>query len=663
MGRRASGPTPAFALRDFWTIARIALSRLRPNILPLALTSLFWPAPAHAGDVYLEELVTRAREHQLADRVEWRKLLHYKSGLLTPGVRSLVDSRGFFNAPNGKTDPQAELEATLASFFSEVDETPERQHPQCAFIARYAWLQEALGFDPKRLPPRRCKRFEEWHAALNPQGITLVFPAAYINNPSSMYGHTLLRIDGKDQNERTRLLAYAINFTANTRETNGILFAVNGLIGTYPGQFSIMPYYLKVREYSDLENRDIWEYELDLSPVETDRVLKHAWELGSQYFDYYFFDENCAYHLLALLETARPDLELTGGFRWWAIPSETIIAVEQQGLVRRAVYRPSNATTIQFRLAALNDAERRQVSELTAGQLTRDDAGLAAQPPERQAALLELANDYVNYLRATRKMESKVGAARSRELMLARSRLEVAPEDAQPPIPIRPDQGHRDSRVALGAGRRDGRNYAQIRLRPAYHDLMDPEEGYGRGAQIQFFDLALRKYEDGAFLLEEFVPIDILSLAPRNDFFTPLSWKVNTGWTRQRQPDGDEPLMFGVNGGVGAVHSAPDTFKGKALLYAFLEGTVRINGQLDDDYAVGAGLNAGGLIDLSSRLRLNVYARADRFFAGQEDTPWKAGLQARLSLSPQSALRFDFTRQRQSEQTWNDALLSLLLYF
>jgi hypothetical protein len=130
-----------------------------------------------------------------------------------------------------------------------------------------------------------------------------------------MYGHTLLRVDAKDQDEKTRLLAYAINYAANTNETNGVAFAINGLFGGYPGTFSMMPYYLKVREYSDMENRDVWEYELNLSPDVVDRVLMHVWELGPIYFDYYFFDENCSYYLLELLEAARPDMNLTGPFR------------------------------------------------------------------------------------------------------------------------------------------------------------------------------------------------------------------------------------------------------------------------------------------------------------------------------------------------------------
>ena len=222
------------------------------------LLVLVAPFLAVANDDYLSELTARSQALHLHERREWNRLLHYTKNLILPGVHGLADAPRFYLAADGKTNPQAELEATLASFFSGIQETDEVQNPQCQFIARFAWLDEQLHFDPARMPRQPCKRFHAWHDALNPGGVTLIFPAAYINNPSSMYGHTLLRIDGKDQNEKTRLLAYAINYAANTNETNGIAFAVNGLFGGYPGAFSIMPYYLKVREYNDLENRDIW---------------------------------------------------------------------------------------------------------------------------------------------------------------------------------------------------------------------------------------------------------------------------------------------------------------------------------------------------------------------------------------------------------------------
>ena len=48
---------------------------------------------------------------------------------------------------------------------------------------------------------------------------------------------------------------------------NGLLFAVYGLIGRFPAGFSVMPYYLKVQEYTNMESRDLWEYRLRLDAV------------------------------------------------------------------------------------------------------------------------------------------------------------------------------------------------------------------------------------------------------------------------------------------------------------------------------------------------------------------------------------------------------------
>jgi len=448
----------------------------------LCLLCLFGPCVAEAAP-YVDQLIGRSRELRLSERREWHRLMHYTSNLITPGVHSLADARRFFLAPDGKTNPQSELEATLAAFFSDVQETDKEQNPQCAFVARYSWLDRELGFDPAQLPKQPCKRFREWRETLNPQGVTLIFPAASLNNPGSMYGHTLLRIDAKDQDEKTRLLAYAINYAANTDETNGIAFAINGLFGGYPGMFSMMPYYLKVREYNDMENRDIWEYELNLSPEEIDRVLMHVWELGPIYFDYYFFDENCSYYLLELLEAARPDLDLTSDFRWWAIPSDTVReVVRQKDLVKRTVYRPSNFTVIHYRLELMSPEEQSLVSSMSRGRASASDPGFAGLTPSAQARVLEVSHDYLSYLRATGSNPVADPAELSRTLLLERSRIGASGNDPPVPVPeVRPDQGHGTSRVSIGGGRRDGLNFVELRVRPTYHDLMDPEAGYVAG--------------------------------------------------------------------------------------------------------------------------------------------------------------------------------------
>src|ERR1051325_1313323 len=123
-----------------------------------------------------------------------------------------------------------------------------------------------------------------------------------------------------------------------------------------------------------METRDLGEYELAFTPEELERVLEHAWELLSAYFQYFFFDENCSYHLLGLLQVARPDLELTAPFRWWALPSDTVRqVVRQPGLVVRTVYRPANSTVIEARLKRLTAQERILVKELSLGSATPGD--------------------------------------------------------------------------------------------------------------------------------------------------------------------------------------------------------------------------------------------------------------------------------------------------
>jgi len=90
------------------------------------------------------------------------------------------------------------LLATLRIFFlSSSNLKKDEEHPQCVFPARYKWLKRELSFDPLEHPEQACPRLEGWLNELNPERITLVFSSFYMNNPASMFGHTLLRIDTK----------------------------------------------------------------------------------------------------------------------------------------------------------------------------------------------------------------------------------------------------------------------------------------------------------------------------------------------------------------------------------------------------------------------------------------------------------------------------------
>ena len=630
------------------------------RLLALLAGLLLFTQVGAADDAYLAELVARSRELRLAERPEWLKLGHYVPNLAGRGVHSLVDSPGFFNARGGKDDPRAELEATLAAFFAPPKGEQEEQHPQCAFVARYGWLDEALQFDPRRLPPQDCPRYREWRAALDAESLTLVFASAYLNNPSSMYGHTLLRVDAHGQDERTRLLAYAINFAANTDEKNGLVFAVKGLLGGYPGTYSVLPYYLKVREYADMENRDLWEYELDFSPPEVDRVLRHAWELLPAYFAYFFFDENCSYHLLGLLQVARPELELTAPFRLWALPSDTVRELARTpGLVRRVVYRPANSTVIERRIAGMPAEERRMARDLGIGKSSVASAPLAVLPAPRAAAVVETAYDYLTYRRASGEHDVADPSALGRELLLARSRID-APSQAPSIDPgVRPDEGHGTARASGGFGRRRGEAFQELAYRPTYHDIVDDDSGYIRGAQIEFFDVRVRRYERSGTRLERFTPIDIFSVAPRDEFLHPRSWGLSAGWRRVLLRGGGEPLATAFDGEVGGAWRLP----GEGRAYAMAQASARAHHGLEHGFALGVGPRVGAFVDPLPRWRIHAYAEGVADVAGERDDPRSLGLQTRWTLARDAALQLDLSRRREAGQRLSSALLSLHLYF
>lgn len=627
-------------------------------------------ASAEADGEYLHQLLERARSKQLWTEPTWLRLLHYEPSMLVPwSLRSAADDPAFFNSPRGAVDARAELESTLRAFFA--DQVPydnEREinpHAQCRFAARLSWLKGVLRIDQGRLPSINCPRLEEWLAALDPRSMALIFPSSYVNNPASAFGHTLLRIDGAGQDEQTRLLAYAVNYAANTGDDGGLLFMFKGVIGGYPGVFSVAPYYQKINEYNDVENRDVWEYELDFSPEEIRQILRHVWELRYTHFDYYFFDENCSYHLLSLFEVVRPELHLTNDFRaytfsGWVIPPDTVRAVTSRpGLLRKVTYRPALSTQLHAWDNAASSEEKQLAKDVAEGAVTLETSGIGDLPPERRAAVYELAFDYLNYRRLAVENEKFASAGLGRELLRRRSEIDLPklkPDPLQPAI--RPDTGHKSRRISLRGGYDSDRWFYELQIRPAFHDLLDPRGGYSQGAQIDFFDTALRAYEDRDLELQYFVPVRIISLAPRTEFVSPISWNLETALTRKRfGPERDE-LIGRIAGGPGLAYEA-----GSGTAYGFAQLAFEYGDEYEQSWNAAGGLHAGSILDLAESTRLFAFVQLEHFVVGGSYWDVEAGAGLSHALTRNLALRLDVSRHRELDHYWTEAAAMISFYF
>ncbi|CAI8947742.1 MULTISPECIES: Lnb N-terminal periplasmic domain-containing protein [Pseudomonas] len=570
------------------------------------LKRLAWLALCVCAPLSAAPTIDPQRLQQLANDRFWISLGHYETAKLG-GWRSYVSDKKFFLAPDGNEHPDHELAATVQALYAPA--SLGEQHAQCVYPARTRWLKAQLNLGD--LPTPACAEYKKWFKDVSPHSAVMIFPAAYLNSPSSMFGHTLLRIDQADvQADKTSLLSYAINFGAYIEGSdNSILYAWKGLMGGYPGLFALVPYQEKLSEYRSLENRDLWEYRLNLSQEETARMVEHVWELKQIQFDYFFFDENCSYRLLELLQVARPSLRLTEQFPLTAIPTDTVKAVKEAGLVESIEYRPSRERELLSRAEPLSGEEQQWVLNVSADQQQLQDPAFKALPRDRQALIIDAAYRLERY-RANGQERDPQRAQRSFELLRAINK-NPAPE-LDIPQPGLPEDGHESRTWQAGLGTRGDRAFGEYGLRMAYHDLNDNAESFPLGAQIEILQMKLRQYEGNHWQFQQLDLATIRSLTPRNELLQPLSWQVTGGLERVPGKHDDETLVSHVNGGGGGTWALGDDVLGFAL------GTVRVehNNDFAEFVSPAGGFNTGVLWK-NPLGNLSLEAKGDYFFNGE----------------------------------------------
>lgn len=590
---------------------------------------------------------------QLAESHEWLSLIHYQHKALSGQWQSYVDDTKFFLAPDGQQNPLAELRATLSALTDPALQGD--QHASCRFPARLQWLSKVLPQDAQEFVRPACPTYEKWRKEMNTESISLIFASAYLNSPSSMFGHTLMRLDPpKDEND-TDWLAYALNFGAIVDENdNSLFYAFKGLAGGYTGLFQLMPFYQKIKEYSFMENRDLWEYHLNLTPDETHRLLNHLWELQDIEFDYFYISENCSFRLLELLEVARPGSQLTESFSLTAIPSEIVQAIHDQGFIQSVHYRPSQTGKLKSLLASIPQHYQPLVEQLSHDMTVADTVTFKQAPISLQKQMVSAAYQLMSQ-RAIGKERTPESAKRRYRMLNLLNRypqeIQTEPEIATPSAP---QTGHNSQRLTLGGGFDDGKGYAELGYRLNYHDLLDNPDGYFKGAAINFFDLTARAYEDNRYRLQKLELLNITSLSPRDLFFQPISWRLATGLAYQNY--GEDKLSGYLNGGAGLSYAWIDN----NLSYSFINAHLEHNEHFDHPLQPGTGISLGHLYYSkwgTSQVEIDSKIFIDGSYL------YHAGFEHNFVLSQNQALRFSVKHFWNNHDDFNQAEFSYRLYF
>jgi hypothetical protein len=536
-------------------------------------------------------VLQQAEDLKLAQHDIWFALLHYKRETVLSRFISQADDKRFFLDENGNSDASAELDASIKAFLSRPDSSLKSVHAQCLFPARWWWLKQQLNLSNEY--DVTCPKLQAFMAGISHDKLFLVFPSMYLNNPGSTFGHTFLRFDNHNE---SILLSQTLNYAARVDKSDDFVSYISkGLSGGYTGFFRARPYYETVQEYNNIENRDIWEYQLAFTKDEIEQLVRHVWEVKGIDFDYYFFRENCAYRLLALLDVIRPGMQLTAedDFPVYAIPVDTVRVLDTAGLIQSRKFRASLATQINDSFAAENNNSAvvlNMVSEETPGD--KDILSNKLQVLSIETEKLEALQQSYNILQFNGESSSPKAQQILQLINELPPSLSSSEKTVIPSRKISAEKGHDSIRVAAGYGEQNNRQYIDLRFRPAFHDLLDSPQGYVDGAAINIFDVRFKWFANNDFgdnfKLESLSLFNVTSLSPLRQWQKPVSWLFDFRFDRTQISESQSVRNFISRGGVGV------SIRQQALMpFVLLMGEWNLSSSYAKGYSLLFGLQAG----------------------------------------------------------------------
>jgi hypothetical protein len=544
----------------------------------LLFLSLFFSLSLFASD--LEEL---------SYSTKWLRLLHYKK-TLTGNYQSQADGKDFFLHPEGKDNPLEELKYSIELFSRKMN--PVDGDPACKFPARLKWLNHSLG-NPWNIDFSRCEKYLSFFTKLAARRASIIFSSYYLGNPNSAFGHTFIRLSRYDDREETEMLDYGINYAAEARASNPFSYAIKGLFGGFVGKFTAIPYYYKIREYSDAEFRDLWSYELKLNMKQVLEMVDHVWELGRTHFDYYYFHENCSYHLLSVIEAVAPEYDLTSNYSVFTIPADTVRLLKEKNLISEGKRRESTYSRLMRRSEGLSQESLNIAKHIALNPSEANDF-LQTQDQDSAASILDVAIEAFDYYNSEEILSDKTETKQRKfPLLSARAQNPVITQDKKTDNRLHdsPALSHAPTRISFSGGH-EKMHGSEVRLeyRAALHDLLDPLQGSLKGGELEMAKFALnykqKEYGKSQLILESLSILNLKNYPEQNFWASPLSWEIELGMKQIDRMDCFDcpaPLFLSSFG------NSLLLMEKKLLLALLFNGEINFQNYFQHGYRVGIG--------------------------------------------------------------------------
>ncbi|MGP9688283.1 Lnb N-terminal periplasmic domain-containing protein [Psychrobacter sp. AOP22-C1-C5] len=619
-------------------------------------------------NITADQLLVKWREQvkteNLAQHTTWRRLLYFiddqKNVFGKNKNTSVVDDPNFFLSEKGHQDSGAELDMMLVALADKLampvsSNAVQANSALCRFPARVQWLTEQLDIDQATVQVD-CPELDEWTQKLAPEQLSIMFAQEYLDNPTSAFAHTLLRIDSKASVADPSKIhhAYALNYTVGGDPSDSFpVYAVKSMIGGYDNAIEIDPYPARFAKYLQDDERDAWTYQLDLTPSEVQQIIRHVWETKDLKMPYYFATDNCASEILRLIDVVRPQQHLLSQLPYVVIPSDVVQLLNNESLLASTTYTPADSTLRQAQLNEINQQHDQLGYHNSAKQTFNEVKSAQLNPVSSMSA--------------------------DGKTLLEPS---IMPSDNNP-IDRHPLQlGH------IGIGQRGDNNYIDVGIRAGYHDTLDRPSGFpqffdleGASATLRFYDKDNNSdNQQNSVVLQNFTLIRGRSFNPINSAKKGKTWGAAIEATRVNdgsQQESDDHLVgsLGYETGWSWAFGTPRANTGEMppqLCYTFLSGTAQTGRGLNKGFRVGTGMNVGCRYQINNQLRAQAELQLPYWYHGSSDEPdvrghyWQpiSTLGLQYDIDKKQALRLNASYEWQERVDANDDVqLSYRRYF
>jgi hypothetical protein len=255
----------------------------------LIVSLLFFYQAAVASELTFFELQQLSANSNLHESPQWHALLELKQG------KPINPNRNYLSEP---FDAKIELEETLKLIIN-------KPISACRYPARKRYLESTLLIPSGSLTFVECAEYAEFLISVPNDAIYLVYASENVTSASSMMGHAMLRLDGKNNNGLDVKHGVTFFTELDTLNIPNLLFET--LITGKEGIFKVAPYAPYQFHYREVEQRNIWEYELRFTEYQRALIRDRIWELKYENPAYFFDKYNCATLTQLLISLARPE--------------------------------------------------------------------------------------------------------------------------------------------------------------------------------------------------------------------------------------------------------------------------------------------------------------------------------------------------------------------